>query len=205
MTRKSGGYEQICNDLMKQLSTFDLAANAPYIGLAPNDDGSINLTFFGREYRAEAGKVCPLDGRETGVNHLSLIAHYLMSPGRGEPSYSFLPLGRMSGMVEGRGTYDRDAVNKPLASRFDGRLSDLSRAAERIGGKPEGRAPNGGLCWLFHPFPKVPVRLVHQEADLEFPADFRLLFDTTALNFMEFEALAFLAGVFVSEMCSALE
>lgn len=200
---KTGGYEQIYLDLLKKLSVFDLAANAPHLGLEADHKGRVTMNFLGRSYRVDNSGAWPLDGRPVGVNHLSLITHYLMSPGRGEPSYSFLPLGRMTGMVEGRGTYDRASVSTPLIRHFLCDLSGLALAVMRLGGHPEGRGPSGALCWLFHPFPKVPIRLEHHEEDDEFPPDFRLLFDTRATCFMEFEALGFLSGVFVDEICSS--
>ena len=202
MKSKTGGYEQIYQGLLKELAGFDLAANAPHLGLTSDAQGAVVLNFMGRPYRVDNSGVTPLDEHPAGVNHLSLIAHYLMSPGRGEPAYSFLPLGRMTGLVEGRGTFDRDAVNGPLVRHFaDDDLSALARAVHRLGGKPESQSPSGGHSWLFQPFPKIPMQLEYHEKDDEFPPAFRLLFDTKATSFMEFEALGFLSGVFVTEMC----
>ena len=197
---KISGYQQIYLDLAKALRGFDLAGNAPRLGLTA-EGGGVVVNFFNRAYRVDAGGVRPLDGGPAGVNHLSLIAHYAMSPGRGEPSGDFMPLGRMTGMVEGRGDFERSTVNAALGRKFGGEKPALAAAAESIGGRAEGRDQSGGWAWLFRPFPKVPLKLLFYEADDEFPADYRLMFDSRATDFMEFEALGFLTGVFVREIC----
>ncbi len=203
MAQKVGsGYEGIYLDLAGRLADFDLAGNAPHLGLRVTSRGEVAVRFFARDYLVDGRGVRPLDGGPVGVNHLSLVAHYAMSPGRGEPEGRFLPLGRMTGLVEGRDTFARDGLERPLVREFGGDLPALSAAALRLEGEPLPGDPSGALAWLFRPFPKVPLKLLHHPADEEFPAEFRLLFDADATRFMEFEALGFLCGVFLAEMCS---
>lgn len=194
------GYAQIYLDLVRQLAAFDFSVNAANLELSVNHDGSVTVNFFKRNYLVDHEGVWPLDGLPVGVNHLSLVAHYAMSAGLGDPSGQFLPLRRLTGTVEGGGSYERDAVNTPLLCRFS-RQSELEEAIARIGGEPAGPDPSGGLAWIFHPFPKVVLKLIYHEAEEDFPAEYRLLFDSAATRFVAFEALGFLAGVFVSELC----
>lgn len=203
MAEKINGYEQIYLDLVKSLTDFDLPGNAPHLGLRLNPEGQVAVRFLGRDYLVDAGGARPLDGRAVGVNHLSLVVHYAMSPGRGEPSGQYLPLKRMTGMVEGRGAWENDGVSRPLIRKFNGDLSALEAAAARLDGEYAGPDESGGLTWVFHPFPKVPLKLIHHPADEEFPAEFRLLFDSSATAFMEFEALGFLVGVMVDDLCQS--
>lgn len=198
---KITGYRRIYLDLAEALKNFDLADNAPHLGLTVVQGGGVLVDFFNRTYRVDADGARPLDGGPAEINHLSLIAHYAMSPGRGEPSGCFLPLSRMTGMVEGRGNFERSLVNSVLAKTFNGDGTALAAAAESIGGRDGGSDQSGGRPWLFRPFPKILLKLVYYEADEEFPAEYRLLFDSLATDFMEFEALGFLMGVFVREIC----
>lgn len=201
MSEKPKGYEQIYLALVKSMTGFDLAGNARHLGLEAGPDGAVKVRFFGRDYLVDASGASPFDGQPVEVNHLSLVVHYAMSPGRGEPSGEFLPLGRMTGMVEGRNTFESDAVNRPLLRSFEDDRPALEAAVARLEGKFAGPDESGGLTWLFRPFPKIPIKLVLHPADEEFPAEFRLLFDSSSTAFMEFEALGFLAGVFVDDMC----
>ncbi|MDR3038839.1 MAG: DUF3786 domain-containing protein [Candidatus Adiutrix sp.] len=203
-----GGYEQIYQWQAAKLADCDLAGHASRLGLAMAGPDLVRVRFFGRDYLVDPGGVRPADGGPAGINHLSLVAHYTLSRGRGEPAYEFVPLGRLSGPVPGRSspagrdTFDREVVDRALARRFDHDPEGLAAAAARLEGRDRGRDPSGGRAWLFHPFPKVPLKLIHHEADEEFEAGYRLLFDTSATAFMEFEALGFLAGLFQREMCA---
>ena len=196
------GYEQIYLDLAADLAGFDLVSNAPHLGLLVVE-GRGELRFLGRDYRVSAMGVEVRDGRPVSFNHLSLVAHYAMSLGRGEPSGQFLPLRRLSGMVEGQGAYDRDGLSRPLVRKFGSDRVSLEAAIASLEGCPAGPDPSGGLAWLFRPFPKVLMKLIYHPADEEFPAEYQLLFDSSATSFMAFEALGFLAGVFVGDICAS--
>ncbi len=196
------GYEGIYRWVRERLADCDLAAGARHLGLAVEADGSVRVRFLARDYRVTRAGVEPLDGRPAEVNHLSLVGHYAASPGRGEPAGEFLGLARLAGPMAGRKSFGEDDFLRPLHRAFDGDLPALAAAAARLEGTPVARPPAGGRAWLFRPFPKVLTQLMYHEADGEFPAEFRLLFDAAAPRFMEFEALGFLSGVLVRDLAT---
>jgi hypothetical protein len=199
------GYEGIYEWVRERLAGCDLAAGAPHLGLAAEPDGSVRVRFLARDYRVTRAGVEPADGRPVEVNHLSLVGHYAASPGRGEPSGEFLSLERLAGPMAGRQSLGGDRFLGPLHRAFAGNRTGLAAAAARLEGTPVDHPSAGGLAWLFFPFPKVAMQLVHHEADEEFPAEFRLLFDDAAPRFMEFEALGFLSGVFIRDLTARPE
>lgn len=194
-----GGYEGIYEWVCGQLATADLAACAPHLGLELRADGRVPVNFFGREYLVDKQGVAAADGLPARPNHLSLVGHYAMSPGRGEPGGQFVPMGRLSGTAGNSGSYERSR-SRELDRKFGADLAALRQRAARLGGVEQAADPSGALAWLFHPFPKVPLKLIHHPADEEFEAEYQLLFDTSATAFMVFEALGFLSGVFGYEM-----
>ncbi|MDR3161466.1 MAG: DUF3786 domain-containing protein [Spirochaetaceae bacterium] len=48
--------------------------------------------------------------------------------------------------------------------------------------------------------PRMPVKVVHYEADEEFPCEVKIFYDKTALNFLDFEPLAVLNGCFINAL-----
>jgi len=202
-TEKKNGYEGIYLWVVEKLAGFDLTGNAPHLGLKANDDGSVQVNFLNREYQVNSDGAKPLDGRPVGITHLSVVAHYAMSSGRGEPSLEFVSLDKKSGTVSGsQGSFQRESVSNPLVRKFGADQPALEAAVARIGGRPEGRSESGGWSWLFFPFPKMPLKLIYHEADEEFEAEFRLLYDNRCTDFMEFEAVAFVGGILVDELLS---
>ncbi len=198
--KKYSGYDGIYQWQLDELAQCEPADRAGDLGLEV-EDGEVVVHFLGRDYRVSRQGVRLLDGGRVSVNHLSLVAHYAMSAGRVEPLGEFVPLRRLSGTATGRGNFDQEAVSRPLERKYAHDLPELIKAARRIGGGEAGRDKSGGLSWIFYPFPKVPLKLVFHEPDEEFSAEFRLLFDRSAPFFMTFEALGFLSGVFVGELC----
>ncbi len=52
----------------------------------------------------------------------------------------------------------------------------------------------GKHLWKFNVLPKIPLKIVFYEADDEFPTNIQIMLDKTALQFLEFECLAFMVG-----------
>lgn len=194
------GYEQIYDWVCGDLAKANLAECAPRLGLKMDENSRVIVPFFGRDYLVDNSGVTTADGRPAEFTYLSVIGHYAMSQGHGEPAGHFLPMWRLSGTVETGGSFECSAISNPLNRRFGNNLEALHAKALSLGGEAVKSEPSGGLAWVFHPFPKVAMKLFHQPADDEFEADYQVLFDITAPNFMQFEALAFVAGIFVDEM-----
>lgn len=200
-SEKKNGYEGIYQWVVEGLAGFDLVGNAPHLGLEANDDGSVRVNFLNREYLVKADGAYAADGKPAGINHRSVVAHYAMSPGRGEPSLEFVSLSKKSGTVSAsQSAFQRESVSNPLRRKFETDQPALEAAVARIGGQTAGRDESGGLAWVFFPFPKLPLKLVYHEADEEFEAEFRLLYDSRCTDFMEFEAVAFVGGLLVEEL-----
>jgi hypothetical protein len=191
------GYETIYKWVASRLADFDLAANAPRLGLGVRADGSVVVNLLGRDFVVSRGGVEAMDGRPADVNRRSLAGHYAMSPGRGEPSWEFVKLDFLSGQPAGAagGSFSRAGLSSPLVKRFGRDLPALEAAAASLGGEP-----CQDQAWIFRPLPKTPLKLVFQAPDEEFEADCAVLYDRRSKDFLDFEALAFLGAAFSDEL-----
>jgi hypothetical protein len=199
---QKSGYEKIYDWVAESLNNADLAANAGPLGLEPWPDGGVVVNLFGRKYLVDNKGVRALDGLPTSFNHLSLAGHYAMSQGRRPASNDFVKLSALSGLPAGtgQGTFDRDAISKPLARRFGHDPDGLEKVALKIGGRVELRVPGQVSKYIFEPFPRIPIKLVFEEPDEEYDPEFLILYDSSCSDYMEFEALAFLGGVLMKEL-----
>ncbi|MDR1657687.1 MAG: DUF3786 domain-containing protein [Deltaproteobacteria bacterium] len=199
------GYQKIYEWVASSLPGFDLAANAPHLGLELHPEGGVVVPLLGRNYLVETGGVRALDGNYAHFNRLSLAGHYAMSQGRGAPALDFVKLSVLSGtpMGTGGGSLERDRISGPLVKKFEQDFSGLESAISRLGGRPVPDI-SGGRSWLIHALPLIVLKLIFYPADEEFEADFVLLYDRRSPEFMEFEALAFLGGSLVEELTNDL-
>jgi len=199
------GYERIYLDLLPRLAKCDLAESAQRLGLKVLASGEVMADFCGRQYLITPAGVEPADGQPVHVNCRSVLAHYILSQGQGEPEHSFLPLARLTGMIDGQKSFDQGLMVKPLLREFGDDYPQFQTAARQLGGVLDSGSNDGGQRWTFAVLPKILLRLVFYQADDEFPAEIQLLFDRAALRFMEFECLAFLSGCFTNALIAVAD
>jgi hypothetical protein len=200
---QKNGYEKIYDWVAGSLPGFDLAANADHLGLTVRPGGGgVTVPFMGRDFLVTGEGASPLDGLPTGFNQKSLAAHYAMSSGRSTPRYDFVKLSSMTGILAGTGFGDfaKDAISKPLVRCFGQDLEALEKAVARIGGRKDPASSGPVHGYIFEAFPRIPLKLVFEEGDEDFEPEFMILYDRTGLDYMEFEALAFLGGVLIQEL-----
>ncbi|MDR1045809.1 MAG: DUF3786 domain-containing protein [Candidatus Adiutrix sp.] len=200
--KSAANWDNYCRKQLEELQAADPAVQAPALGLGEADGGRVGLRFFGRDYLWADGTLKAADGGEAGLRQLGLMAHYLMSRGRGELKGDYLPLGRLTGITV-TGQSPSDNLTKPLLTHFGDHYQLFSQAAEKAGGRSQGRAPSGAEAWLFTPLPRLPIQVLFFEADDEFEAEIKVLFDASAPVFVAYEALELAEMVLVEELLRA--
>ena len=66
----------------------------------------------------------------------------------------------------------------------------LEAACRRIHGEPPAASFSYDLCMQFNALPKVPVLMLFNDADAEFPAQCSVLFERRAEHYLDMECLA---------------
>ncbi|TWH51921.1 DUF3786 domain-containing protein [Sporomusa sp. KB1] len=193
------GYEQIYKGLIPQLRKCDFLEVAERLGLSLRPDGTLSVNFLGREYEISSRGVNPTDGKSVNVNNRSVLAYYTLSPGAGEPAFSYVPISYHTG-TEIIFSTDIKWMTDPLGKTFSGNYEAFSETMCRLGGVFNGKLKSGGYSWLLQVLPKIPLQIIYHEEDDEFPCEVRILFDKNASLYLEFECLAFLEGCLVKAM-----
>ena len=188
-----GGYDSIYLGSITKLSDCNFQASAERLGLE-YVDGGIQVSFLKREYRITLAGVEALDGQPFNPNNGSVLLYYLLSNGRGDPENSFVPFESIPGMISGLGFQNR-MMSRPLERKLGNDYVRFREAAVKLGGTEE-ESQIGRHLWKFNVLPKIPLKIVFYEADDEFPTNIQILLDKTALQFLEFECLAFMVACF---------
>jgi hypothetical protein len=191
---QQGGYDSIYLGLITKLRECDFQEAADRLGLK-NVDGGVQVFFLKREYRITLAGVEPLDSRPVNINNRSVLLYYLLSKGKGEPENSYVPFESIPSMVSGLNVQSR-LMSAPMEQFFGNNYIKFRQAAIKLGGIEED-SQMGKHVWRFDVFPKIPLKIVFYEADDEFPVNIQIMLDKTALQFLEFECLAFMVGCFV--------
>lgn len=197
---QTGGYKKIYEDLLEELKSINLSEAAGILNLTYNQAGFVEIPFLGRTYQLGPDGVFLREGPKAPTAHGSVLAGYVITSGRGEPAGKFVPMGKLTEMVPTRSGYVNNSLEARLARYADKDQIRFQQAVEKLNGREEGEAGSGGKSWIIDLLPKIPMQLIFYMGDDEFPAEAKLLFDITAVNFLEFEFLAVLTTIFVEEV-----
>lgn len=97
--------------------------------------------------------------------------------------------------ASGKSMYKREA------QALSGRLEEIKKACEDLGGAPSTGADAG---YIFNAFPFLPVLFQFWEGDEEFPPRLRFLFDKNTMDFMHFETAWYVAGYLLNRISERL-
>ena len=89
-------------------------------------------------------------------------------------------------------------AEKPIGRMFLGRLSDLRRLCGELSGRPPEVDISCDLALRFDALPKVPVLMLFNDRDEDFPDQCSLLFERRAEKYLDMECLA-MTGWMLSE------
>lgn len=94
-----------------------------------------------------------------------------------------------------KGTVKSSAVGTNFfqkdADFFQGKLEEWKRACSRLG---QPTKMNGDAAFILYPFSFLPITLQYWEADDEFPANLKFMFDENILEYMHFETTFFMVS-----------
>ncbi len=184
-------FERIYRDYLHEVARLDFPSIAPRLGLELDADGLV-VPLFGRAYRVSKDAVADKQGlRPDHAVLVPVFRYLLLCPQRPPEGADWVAFRDFRDAAPFVGAF-ADNVEGAIARHFSGRLADLERAARRLGGRPPGLRLAYDLAAVFDGLPRVPLLLLFNDADEQFPAECRVLFERRAALFLDMECLAIL-------------
>ena len=197
MAEKSSVFEQTYEAYLAQIAELDFNFIAPALGAAV-DGESIVIPFFGTPYRISPQGIADLSGKKPHLSICVILSKYLLMCPLIEPLggnwMAFKDFKDAAPLVHAFS----NTVTRPIAETFSGRLSELSDSSQKLGGYPPAEEFPYDLCIQFDALPKVPLLLLFNDRDAEFPAQCGVLFEKRTEKFIDMECLA-MAGMLFCE------
>lgn len=195
---RKDNYEQMRDQMRPRFLTFDQREMIQKFDL-DHDTQYLYIRFCGRLYRV--GRTSGIvewseDGFSTcteGDFNESMTLYDILCYSKGDCCLSgeYAPSSSLPGLV-----YTGMKAGSSMGSReteeyFCSHVALLRRACAALDGIPEGK---GDVAYRIPLFDFLPVRFSFWEADEDFPAEIRILWDTNVLRYMHFETLFYAAG-----------
>ena len=204
MKSKSPIFQEIYLNYMKQISRLDLRTIAQKADIEWSRE-SLFLPLFEKPHKISKNEIFDPSGKEPNHSVKVVLCKYLLLYPSNYPkddtlvSYKDFP--DAAPFVDA--FHNNAEMN--IAKTFSGRLNALREACLKLGGyKPS-------INWAYHlqmrfdALPKIPILLLFNDADEEFPAQCLLLFERRAEKYLDMECLAMLGWLLTGYLCELSE
>lgn len=199
---ESPAFEQTYRRYLSRLASIDLSSRSRVLGISVVDDEAV-IPLFGIPYRVSASGVRdPSGSRPIHSVSIVLCQHLLLCPGAAPPGsdwVSFKDFKDAAPFVEG---FVNNA-ERAVARNFAGRVEDLKEASGKLGGADPGLEVSYDLSVRLDALPRVPVVLLFNDEDEEFPADATILFERGAESYLDVECLAIIGWLLADHLAGA--
>ncbi len=185
--------------LVRELGKSDPSWTASRSGTSYSfREKAFTVPFFGEDLFVSypSGKVTRAVGRPVNDTEEVVVLHYLVGAGGTPVEEKWISYRDLPGARYHESSYVAE-VEGPLSRGLAGHLERLRGWAQRnarVLGLP------GDVSMAWEVLPRVPLLVIFNEADEEFPASARVLFDVSASAYLPTEVLSTLAEMAVERL-----
>ncbi len=203
MTAKASVFEKTYKDYLAQVAGIDLRSVEHLLG-GQAEKGGIKIPLFGEFYAISENGITDPSGKQPSLDICVILCKYLLLCPAARPrekewvSYRDL---KDSGPLT---VYFLNDVERAIANHFVGRLDALKETCKGVGGYPPDMDVSYDLAMQFDALPRVPVMLLFNDADDEFPAKSSVLFERRAESYLDPECLAMVGRLLFSKLKKAV-
>jgi hypothetical protein len=186
-TEEESNYDRVCSDLYAHLHSVGASSNAPRLGGSLRE-GIARVPVFAVDCEVRTDRSYQ-NGRPLDVVGSIIVGQYLLLAGSGVNTGAWLPYRDLKGGAQ-FAHHIKIYIEDPLARCYSGKAQDLAHSLERLSAVPCKEGMVADVALVVRPVPRVPVLCLFSDADDEFPAAFRFLFDSSAPAYLDLESLA---------------
>jgi hypothetical protein len=197
MAEKADIFDKTYDHYIKKIAGLDFAAMAGDLGVKTDGD-TVTIPFFNTPYQVTPQGVITPEGKPAAFGVGVVLCNYLIRcPGHRPDDDDWASYKDFKDAAPLVGTF-ANTVERPIAENFSGRLSELEKAGRVLGGIEPAITFPYDLNLLIQALPRIPILLLFNDADDEFPADCKLLFEKRTESYLDMECVAII-GMLLSE------
>lgn len=180
-----------------KIKDYDFTQVAGRIGvrfeISASGDDSLIINFLEQLYRVTKKEVESLDGSAHDLWDHVLLYNYVAENGGRPVMGEWVPMESLPGSLAKRKAFVAGCEEK-IATAYTGKPEQLRASLKILKGDFSEIDSNADVAAVFYPLPKIPFQLLFWDADLDdgFPAQVKVLFDATVLDYLDIESLVFL-------------
>lgn len=177
--------ERRLDELMEEIARMDLSEIAGSLGAVYNN-GILSMKYMGRDIHFDKKEF----NEEIDMWDKLIFLMYVKHAGHARLSGQWVAFRDLKGgMIRARGF--NDACELSLAQMFEHNKDRCIKKLRKLGAtQVDGFATE--FSYILHPLPMIPLLILVWPADEVFQTDCKILFDSTATEFLDVEALLYM-------------
>lgn len=191
MKSEENVFEKTYQHYLGQLGELPLASTAHHLG-ARIGENRIRIPLLGSEYEVSHQGIVDPSGTKPALDICVILSKYILMcpdpPPKEQGWVSFRDFKDSGPLI----TYFTNDVERAIGSYFSGRLTELKKASDALGGYPPALDARYDLAVQFDALPRVPMLVLYNDPDEGFPAHCSVLFEHRAEKYLDAECLAML-------------
>ncbi len=199
MTAQSSVFDKTYQDYLFRISGMDFRSVEQLLGGRAEGNG-ILIPLFGEFYTVSKNGIADPFGKQPALDICVVLCKYLLlcpaATPEGSDWVSYRDL-KDSGPLT---VFFMNDVERAIANHFKGRRDRLKEACRMVRGYPPDIQVSCDLAMQFDALPRVPVFLLFNDADDEFPAQSSVLFERRAEKYLDPESLAMVGRLLFSKL-----
>jgi hypothetical protein len=196
-------FDKIYHDYLEQVAALDLRGKPELLGIHW-DGNAVGIPFLNEYYTITREGIADQHGKRPPHSVSVILCKYLLlcpeTTVDGRDLLTYKDFRDAAPYVLGF----RNTAEKPIARVFSGRIDTLEERSRQLGGKTFDMGITCDLSYVFQPLPEVPIYMLYNDEDEEFPADCSLLFERRAGHYLDMECLAMI-GMLLAERLARTE
>lgn len=192
-------FQQNYDDYLELIRGKSLTSLTRKLG-ATFKNNKIKIQLFNREYTVSSEGISDASGQKPSYDLCVILSRYILScpenPPNGHQLISYRNLKNSAPLTD----YFKKEVEEAISSYFSGQLIDLHKASESLGGYSPNLTANYDFAIQFDALPMIPLVLLFNNVDEEFPANCSILFESQAEKYLDCECLAMLGRQLFSHL-----
>ncbi len=184
-------YDKTYHHYLEQLKTMRFDGKEDVLGIRL-DGKAVVVPYFGQSIRYTVDGLKDEAGRRPDFSDCVVVCRYLiMCPSFTPPQKDWVAYRDFpdAGPLT---VFWADTVEGPLVRNFSKAVGTLEKACDALCAAIPEMQIACDLCRRFTPLPRIPLLLVFNDADDEFPASASLLFENRASTYLDAESQAIL-------------
>jgi hypothetical protein len=197
-------FEKTYQNYLEQLRKISFESVAHHLG-ARIEKNRIKIQLLTTEYEISSEGIIDPKGKKPSHDICVILSKYILRcpaiPPKEHEWVSFRNF-KDSGPLIGYFTND---VERAISSYFSGRLHDLKKASDTLGGYAPDLEVKYDLALQFDALPKIPVIMLYNDVDEEFSAKCSVLFESRAEKYFDAECIAMIGWQLFSHLKKAIK